>query len=110
MKFNLYLVKSSLVGALGGLLFGFDTAVIAGTTHALTINFNLTSAQLGLTVSIALWGTVLGAMLSGLLGENLVGEAHCESWQLSTLFPLSALRLPGTGLHCLSFVSSVESA
>ena len=36
MKLNFYLVKSSLVGALGGLLFGFDTAVIAGTTRALT--------------------------------------------------------------------------
>ena len=59
MKLNFYLVKSSLVGALGGLLFGFDTAVIAGTTRALTSTFGLTSPQLGFTVSIALWGTVL---------------------------------------------------
>jgi len=66
MKLNFYILKSSLVGALGGLLFGFDTAVIAGTTHALTETFRLTPGQLGLTVSIALWGTVLGAMTSGI--------------------------------------------
>jgi len=35
MKLNSYLLKASIVGALGGLLFGFDTAVIAGTTHSL---------------------------------------------------------------------------
>ncbi len=33
MKLNPYLLKSTLVTALGGLLFGFDTAVIASTTH-----------------------------------------------------------------------------
>jgi hypothetical protein len=36
MKINAYLAKSSVVAALGGLLFGFDTAVIAGATSALT--------------------------------------------------------------------------
>ena len=36
MTLNSYLVRGTLVGALGGLLFGFDTAVIAGTTHMLT--------------------------------------------------------------------------
>jgi len=35
-----YLFKSTIVGALGGLLFGFDTAVIAGTTQQLTTVFN----------------------------------------------------------------------
>ncbi len=34
---NTNLAKATVVGALGGLLFGFDTAVISGTTHALTI-------------------------------------------------------------------------
>lgn len=89
MKFNFYLVKSSLVGALGGLLFGFDTAVIAGTTHALTITFGLTSIQLGITVSIALWGTVLGAMFSGVLGEKLGGRGGLRI--MAALYVLSAL-------------------
>lgn len=74
MKPNLYLAKSAMAGALGGLLFGFDTAVIAGATYSLTNTFHLTPSQLGLTVSIALWGSVLGALTSGLLGERLGGR------------------------------------
>ena len=41
-KLNALLIKSIIVGALGGLLFGFDTAVIAGTTQQLTQIFHLT--------------------------------------------------------------------
>lgn len=58
------------MGALGGLLFGFDTAVISGTTHQLTQRFGLSPSQLGLTVSIALIGTVIGALSSGGLGQR----------------------------------------
>jgi SP family arabinose:H+ symporter-like MFS transporter len=64
------LVISGLVAALGGLLFGFDTAVIAGATHSLTRVFSLTAATLGVTVSSALWGTVVGALLGGYAGER----------------------------------------
>ena len=71
---NRYLVKSTLVGALGGLLFGFDTAVISGTTHSLTQMYHLTPQSLGLTVSIALWGTVIGAMSAGAIGQKLGGR------------------------------------
>ena len=71
MQLNFYLFKSTIVGALGGLLFGFDTAVIAGTTHQLTEIFHLTPAQLGFTVSIALWGTVIGAMSAGEVGQKI---------------------------------------
>jgi sugar porter (SP) family MFS transporter len=71
MRLNFYLFKSTIVGALGGLLFGFDTAVIAGTTHQLTEIFHLTAGELGFTVSIALWGTVIGAMSAGAVGQKL---------------------------------------
>lgn len=64
------LVKSTVVAALGGLLFGFDTAVIAGTTSALSRFYNLTPGGLGLTVSIALWGTVIGALFAGFPGDR----------------------------------------
>jgi len=71
---NKYLVKATVVGALGGLLFGFDTAVIAGTTEQLTSIFHLTPNTLGLTVSIGLIGTVIGAMTSGILGQKIGGR------------------------------------
>ncbi len=71
MTLNSYLVKSTVVAALGGLLFGFDTAVIAGATSALTHTYQLSPASLGLTVASALWGTVVGAMFAGLPGDRI---------------------------------------
>ena len=88
-KLNFYLVKSIIVGALGGLLFGFDTAVIAGTTHQLTQVFSLSPGQLGFTVSIALWGTVIGAMFSGILGDKLGGRESLRI--LAACYVVSAL-------------------
>jgi sugar porter (SP) family MFS transporter len=68
VKLNAYLAKSTIVAALGGLLFGFDTAVISGTTSALTYAYHLSPALLGATVSSALLGTIIGAMLAGIPG------------------------------------------
>ena len=70
MSINSHVVKSTIVGALGGLLFGFDTAVISGTTSALTHVYHLTPALLGITVSSALAGTVIGAMGAGIPGQK----------------------------------------
>ncbi len=70
MKPNAYLLKSTVVAALGGLLFGFDTAVISGTTGDLTQVFQLTPHLLGVTVSAALIGTILGAMFAGIPGDK----------------------------------------
>jgi sugar porter (SP) family MFS transporter len=70
MKINFFLVKSTVVAALGGLLFGFDTAVIAGTTSDLTTVYGLSPELLGITVSSALWGTILGAMFAGIPGDK----------------------------------------
>src|SRR4051794_25153595 len=64
------LIKSTIVAALGGLLFGFDTAVIAGTTAGLTKSFELTPTGLGLTVAVALVGTVVGAIFAGVPGDR----------------------------------------
>jgi SP family arabinose:H+ symporter-like MFS transporter len=63
-------IKCAIVAALGGLLFGFDTAVIAGTTKDLTVAYHLTPAFLGWTVSSALWGTIIGAMTAGIPGDK----------------------------------------
>ncbi len=70
VKLNAYLIKSTVVAALGGLLFGFDTAVISGTTSNLTIVYHLTAKLLGVTVSAALIGTILGAMFAGIPGDK----------------------------------------
>jgi SP family arabinose:H+ symporter-like MFS transporter len=67
---NSHILKSTVVAALGGLLFGFDTAVIAGTTGDLGRTYHLSPGSLGLTVAIALWGTVVGAISAGIPGER----------------------------------------
>ena len=59
-----------IAAALAGLLFGFDTAVIAGVTHALTASFALTSSGLGAAVSAALVGTLIGALMAGAPGDR----------------------------------------
>ena len=74
MRLNYYLAKGTLVGALGGLLFGFDTAVISGTTQQLTDVFHLSPFKLGVTVSIAVAGAVIGAISSGELGQKIGGR------------------------------------
>ncbi|WP_255462563.1 sugar porter family MFS transporter [Granulicella sp. WH15] len=86
---NRYLVKATAVGALGGLLFGFDTAVIAGTTQQLTEVFHLTPFTLGLTVFIGLVGTVIGAMGSGVLGQKIGGREALRI--MAILYTISAL-------------------
>jgi MFS transporter, SP family, arabinose:H+ symporter len=70
MKLNSTLLKSTVVAALGGLMFGFDTAVIAGVNDALKEIFHLTPFLVGITVSSALWGTVLGSLLAGIPGDK----------------------------------------
>lgn len=70
MKLNGTLIKSAIVAALGGLVFGFDTAVISGTISALTQTYRLTPQTVGVTVFSALLGTVFGAMLAGFPGES----------------------------------------
>ncbi|OLM28554.1 sugar and carbohydrate transporter [Pseudonocardia sp. Ae717_Ps2] len=62
---NGLVLRSALVAALGGLLFGFDTAVISGTTGALQRVFDLGGFGLGFTAATALIGTIVGALFAG---------------------------------------------
>ena len=89
MTINSYLLRSTGVAALGGLLFGFDTAVIAGATHALTDAYQLNPAALGLTVSSALWGTILGALLAGIPGDRYGRRDSLR--MMAVLYVVSAL-------------------
>lgn len=65
MKPNRFLATCVVVASLGGLLFGFDTAVISGTEKSLQRIFQLTDFWLGFTVASALIGTILGSLVAG---------------------------------------------
>ena len=86
---NKNLAKAAAVGALGGFLFGFDTAVIAGTTQALSLAYGLSAEQLGRTVTIALIGTVIGAMTAGIPGQKYGGRETLRF--LAVCYVVSAL-------------------
>lgn len=60
-----YLLRNALVAALGGLLFGFDTAVISGANETLRALWDLSDTQLGFTVASALIGTIVGSIAVG---------------------------------------------
>ena len=83
------LTMSAIVAAMGGLLFGFDTAVISGVTHSLVLTYRLSPGTLGLTVSSALVGTILGATFAGFPADR-----WGRKWTLmalATLYLVSAL-------------------
>jgi SP family arabinose:H+ symporter-like MFS transporter len=86
---NTNLAKATAVGALGGLLFGFDTIVISGTTHSLTIAYGLSPKALGITVAMALIGTILGAMTAGIPGQKWGGRETLRV--LAVFYVISAL-------------------
>jgi sugar porter (SP) family MFS transporter len=89
MALNRVLLKSAAVGSIGGFLFGFDTAVISGATRAISSRFFLSPVELGITVSSALWGTVLGCVLAGYLGDRIGGRNALRL--MAILYLLSAL-------------------
>ncbi|HOP76833.1 MAG: sugar porter family MFS transporter [Thermogutta sp.] len=92
MKLNRYLLLCVIVTSLGGLLFGFDTAVISGTEKALQRLFHLSGFWHGFTVASALIGTVIG---------SLVASYPADRW---------GRRLTLIVIAILYFVSAVGSA
>jgi MFS transporter, SP family, arabinose:H+ symporter len=67
---KLYVILISVVAALGGLLFGFDTAVISGTINFIQPYFGLSEAGLGWTVSSLLFGCIAGVFFAGKAGDH----------------------------------------
>jgi MFS transporter, SP family, arabinose:H+ symporter len=128
MALNSRLVKSTVVAALGGLLFGFDTAVIAGATSALTRFFHLAPRGLGLTVSIALWGTVVGALLASIPGDrygrrdslrvmavlylaSALGSAFAPSWSALVFFRfIGGLAIGGSSVLGPMYIAEIAPA
>ncbi|WP_372934441.1 sugar porter family MFS transporter [Mariniphaga sediminis] len=66
-----YVAFISFVAALGGLLFGYDTAVISGTVSQVTEQFGLSTMQSGWYVGCALIGSIVGVVLAGRLSDHL---------------------------------------
>ena len=65
MKINSFLLRCTLIAALGGFLFGFETAVISGAEKTIQQLWSLSDFWLGFTVSASLIGTVIGSMIAG---------------------------------------------
>lgn len=66
-----YLIFLSVVAALGGFLFGYDTAVISGTIAQVTQLFQLDTLQQGWYVGCALVGSIVGVLFAGILSDQL---------------------------------------
>ena len=71
MKIHYFLIKSAVVAALGGFLFGFDTVVISGAEQTIQDLWGLNASVHGWVISMALWGTVLGSLIGGWPTERL---------------------------------------
>lgn len=66
-----YVVFLSFVAALGGILFGYDTAVISGTTSDVSAQFGLSELSKGWYVGCALVGSIIGVAMAGMLSDFL---------------------------------------
>lgn len=83
-----YLIFLSVVAALGGFLFGYDTAVISGTIAQVTQLFQLDTLQQGWYVGCALVGSIVGVLFAGILSDKLgrkltmLFQPYCSLHQL----------------------------
>jgi len=100
-----YLMLAAVVAALGGLLFGFDTAVISGTIPFIQPYFGLDDISLGWTVSSLLAGCILGVLSAGKPGD-VFGRKKTLMFA-AALFLISALGSAWSTLHITFIVFRV---
>ena len=90
-------LRITIVAALGGLLFGYDTGVIAGSQLYFTEYFEFSPAEQGWAVSSALYGCLIGALLGGYLTKQisrkytLICRLCCSPFQLGAQVLLTTL-------------------
>lgn len=65
-----YVIIISIIAAIGGLLFGYDTAVIAGAIGSIQTIFDLSPALTGWAASSAIWGCMIGVIFAGFLSDK----------------------------------------
>jgi len=111
-------ITVALIIALGGFLFGYDIAMMSGTTAQLEQVFALDNFWLGFTVSVAIIGTIIGTLiigkpaekfgrrkslilLSGLFAVSAIGSATAVTWEILLFFRF----LTGVLLGCISVVT-----
>ncbi|MDO9575944.1 MAG: sugar porter family MFS transporter [bacterium] len=128
MKDKKFVILSALVAALGGLLFGFDTAVISGTTKWLEKVFALSTFGLGFTVASALIGTIIGAIsigkpadrygrrnmlftIAALYFVSAVGSALAWDWYLLLFFRfIGGLGIGGASVVSAMYIAEISPA
>ncbi len=86
---NTKVIFWSVIVAFGGFVFGFDTAVISGAEQEIQNLWNLSDTMIGQMVAMALYGTVIGALLGGFPSESL-GRKKTLIW-VAVLYLVSAL-------------------
>ena len=74
---HIYVVGISLVAAIGGFLFGFDSGVVNGTVHALSVTFGTRAAATGFAVASVLLGCAVGAFGAGTLANRMGAARPC---------------------------------
>lgn len=88
----LYVIFLSAVAALGGFLFGYDTAVISGTINSVTAQFHLSEISVGWYVGCALVGSILGVAIAGKMSDAFGRKA---------VLLFSAVLFTSSGIGCM---------
>jgi len=122
------LIRITLIAALGGFLFGFDTAVISGTTSALETVFALSKWRLGFTVATALIGTIIGSIFVGAPGDkygrrmmliimavlytvSALGSALSQQWYFFLFFRfIGGLAVGGASVMSPMYIAEIAPA